>query len=58
MSDDLSKDTEEIIYRAETDSKQLSALPSSDTLTEPIDLVRNKSNASLKTEKGKCLTSL
>lgn len=56
--DDQSKDIEEIIYRAETDLKEKTALPSSDTLTEPIDLVRNKSNASLKTEKGKCLTSL
>ncbi|CAD0200822.1 unnamed protein product [Chrysodeixis includens] len=51
MSDDQSKDTEEIIYRADTDPKEMTALPSSNALTEPIDIVRNKSNASLKTEK-------
>ncbi|KAJ8716112.1 hypothetical protein PYW08_013397 [Mythimna loreyi] len=52
MSDDQSKDTEEIIYRAETDTDNITELPACDTLAEDnVHVVRNRSTPSFKTEK-------
>uniref|UniRef100_A0A2A4JFT2 Uncharacterized protein n=1 Tax=Heliothis virescens TaxID=7102 RepID=A0A2A4JFT2_HELVI len=50
MSDDQSN-VEEIIYRAERNSNEITKLPSSDTVAEhSADIVRNRSNNSLKNQ--------
>lgn len=52
-SDVQSRDTEEIIYRAGNDTDDTNELPPCDTLSEHnINVVRNISTSSLKTEKG------